>query len=72
MTDPALQLVSTCLSLRHKTMYIDVRHATPGTAEAECDSRVYWCSHTQECRGPDGETVGPCECSASRPCYTPR
>ncbi len=70
MPEKPLNLVSTCVSLRHKLMYVDVRHATPGLLDTNSDTRVYWCLKTQDCRGPDGQHVGPCQCSQSRSCFS--
>ena len=31
--------------------------------------RVYWCQHTHNCLGPDGQVVDVGECNPSRECY---
>lgn len=59
----------TCLRLRHKLMYVDARHMTPGLVDDSSDTRLYWCQLTQDCRGPDGAGAAPNLCSASRACY---
>jgi hypothetical protein len=69
MADRELKLMTTCLHLRHKLMYVDSRHATPGFVDNSSDTRVFWCMKSQDCRGPDGSPVTPCDCSGSRACY---
>lgn len=55
-----------CQRLRCKEMFID-------TGEAfdlkDSGSGIYWCAHTQNCIGPDGEIVHLEHCKASRGCY---
>jgi hypothetical protein len=58
-----------CLNIRHKLMYCDERHATPGLVDDTSDTRVFWCVKTQASRGPDGGPVRPAECTAARACY---
>jgi hypothetical protein len=64
-----VRLRVSCLHLRHKLMYCDERHATPGMVDDSSDTRVFWCVKTQENRGPDGGAVRPAECHAGRSCY---
>jgi hypothetical protein len=33
------------------------------------NSRLYWCVYTQNCMGPDGDTVDENTCTASRSCF---
>ena len=58
-----------CLNVRHKLMYVDPAHATPGLVDDTSDSRVYVCTLTQEVLGPDGRLVTPSNCSPGRGCY---
>jgi hypothetical protein len=64
-----VKLRITCQHLRHKLMYVDSRHAVRGMTDNSSDTRVFWCAKTQECLGPDGETVSFSECSMGRGCY---
>jgi hypothetical protein len=58
-----------CLNVRHKLMYVDPAHDTPGLVDDNSDSRVYVCTLTQEVSGPDGKLVTPSNCSPGRSCY---
>ncbi len=68
-TDP-VHLQTTCLHLRHKLMYCDDRHATPGLVDDSSDTRTFFCIQTQAALGPDDNSVCPKECTPDRPCYT--
>lgn len=59
----------TCLSLRHKIMYIDCQEATPGRVNVDSDTAIFWCGKSQECRGPDGLPATPGTCGSDRPCF---
>jgi hypothetical protein len=37
----------------------------------EAGGSNFWCVYTQNCLGPDGESVSPEICTASRSCYDP-
>ncbi|MHC4947770.1 MAG: hypothetical protein ACYTG1_05855 [Planctomycetota bacterium] len=67
--DQPLQLKPCCLHLRHKLMYVDERHATPGYVDDSSDTRVFFCIRTQDALGPDGEPASPSDCQASRGCF---
>ena len=69
MTSRPVQLTATCLNLRHKLMYVDEAHATPGLVDSASDTRIYWCAETQCHTGPDGQSVHPDCCSGDRPCH---
>jgi len=64
-----LNLKPCCLHVRHKLMYVDPAHATPGMVDDNSESRVYLCVLTQEVLGPDGKLVTPSNCSPGRSCY---
>jgi hypothetical protein len=64
-----VRLTATCLNLRHKLMYCDERHSTPGWVDVDSDTRVYFCMRSQESLGPDGSPVHPRDCSPGRRCY---
>lgn len=55
-----------CHRLRCKEMFIDT--GEPFRME-HSGSGIYWCSHTQNCLGPDGEYVHTEECKPGRKCY---
>ncbi len=67
--DQSVKLQVCCQSIRHKLMYVDERHATPGLVDDSSDTRVFFCVKTQESLGPDGEAVSPGDCKQGRACY---
>jgi hypothetical protein len=67
--DRPVQLRVACMSLRHKMMYVDERHAPRGMVDDSSDTRIYWCTKTQDALGPDGQPVSPSDCAQSRQCY---
>lgn len=67
--DRPVKLHITCLNLRHKLMYVDERHMQRGMTDDSSSTRVFWCSKTQGCLGPDNVAVSPDACSQGRPCY---
>jgi len=67
--DRPVKLQVSCLHIRHKLMYVDERHAQRGMIDNSSETRVFWCSKTQESLGPDGEAVSVDECAPSRSCY---
>jgi hypothetical protein len=67
--DRPVRLRVACLSLRHKMMYVDERHAVRGMVDDSSDTRIYWCTKTQEALGPDGKPVSPGDCETGRECY---
>ena len=64
-----VELKVCCQSIRHKLMYVDERHATPGMIDDSSSTRIFFCVKTQESLGPDGEPVSPTDCAATRSCY---
>lgn len=58
-----------CLCLRHKLMYADGRQASPGMVDDSSDTRVYFCSKSQDSLGPDAQPVHPQDCTAARACF---
>ena len=64
-----VRLKASCVHLRHKMMYVDVRQATPGLVDDSSDTRVFFCTKTQEQLGPDDEPVSPSDCTTDRSCY---
>ena len=63
---PQESLQSHCRRLRCKEMFIETEVAFDITATG---SGAYWCSHTQNCLGPDGQVAGPSSCNAGRECF---
>lgn len=64
-----VELSITCLSLRHKLMYVDDRQKLPGMVDSESSTRIYFCTKTQEQLGPDDAPVNPQACSPERACH---
>ncbi len=64
-----VRLTTSCLHLRHKMMYVDERQQTPGLVDDSSDTRIFFCTQTQDALGPDGEPVSPADCERSRECY---
>jgi len=62
----AAALSAYCRFLRCKEMFIDI-----GRPFDLADSRsgAYWCAHTQNCLGRDGQVVGVDSCVAGRSCH---
>lgn len=57
-----------CLRLRCKEMFIDFGDGEIFNLK-DSGSGIYWCSHTQNCLGPDGRTVHVSHCTQGRGCY---
>ena len=57
-----------CACLRWKGMYI---WAEPDPTVGHAGDTAFWCSHTQNCLGPDGKAVDEYECNPARGCYKP-
>lgn len=66
---PAVHLKIACRNLRHKMMYVDQRQQTFGMVDDSSDTRMFWCTKTQDALGPDGDGVDAKSCSPSRNCY---
>lgn len=64
-----VSLKPACINLRHKLMYVDERQETPGRVDDSSDTRVFFCKHSLDVLGKDGEPVGPRYCTPSRSCY---
>lgn len=58
--------VKRCRHLRNKGMYIEVEPdpEVPSMSDGFC-----WCSHTQNCLGPDGEVASHEDCTPDRNCF---
>jgi hypothetical protein len=55
-----------CGSLRCKEMFTA---EDPMLALSTSGSGIFWCTHTQNCLGPDGEVAEPGSCKPGRSCY---
>lgn len=55
-----------CGRLRNKGMFIEAERdpSVPPTNDV-----FYWCTHTQNCLGPDGRVCGLGECGPERECF---
>lgn len=54
-----------CKCLRSKGMFIDAPpDPTPNTSDG-----FFWCTHTQNCLGPDGRVADQQRCAPGRSCY---
>jgi hypothetical protein len=55
-----------CRCLRSKEMFID---AEPDPRIPSMSSGIFWCIHTHNCLGPDGQAAEPAGCKPGRGCY---
>ena len=69
MTDHAFKLIPACEHLRHKMMYVEDRQSRIGLVDDSSDTRVFFCTLSQEALGPDDAPVSPTECTPDRSCY---
>lgn len=61
-------LTERCSSIRWKGLFID---ADWDPTVPQSNDRIYWCLHTQNVIGPDGQVVDEDCCNANRSCYEP-
>ena len=54
-----------CRHLRSKEMY----HSDAPHVEDQFHSGIYWCNHTSDGLGPNGDGVDREDCCAGRDCY---
>jgi hypothetical protein len=59
---------SQCRCLRSKEMFIQVEPDAGGFASS---SGIFWCTHTQNCLGPDGKVADQESCQPGRTCFEP-
>lgn len=57
-----------CRCLRSKEMFI---HVEPDPMLPSSSSGIFWCIHTHNCLGPDGQVAEPASCIPGRGCYDP-
>ena len=55
-----------CRCLHAKDMFIQTEQ-NPGVPSTS--SGIYWCIHTFNCLGPDGQVAQPAACKPGRRCY---
>ena len=55
-----------CSRLRSKGMYID---AAPDPSVPKTSDGFFWCTHTMNCLGPDGNVADRESCRPGRSCY---
>jgi hypothetical protein len=65
-TEMSVAAHSHCRRLRCKEMFIET--GQPFDIH-NTGSGIYWCLYTQNCLGPDGQVVGPQECTFGRGCH---
>ena len=58
--------VEVCQYLRSKEMFYA---EDPVHALTHSGSGIFWCIHTQNCLGPDGQVAEPRACQPGRGCY---
>jgi hypothetical protein len=56
-----------CRCLRSKEMF--THEDEPGWDVTQSSSGIFWCMHTQNCLGPDGQVANPENCSGGRSCH---
>ena len=57
-----------CRCLRSKEMFYEVER---DAAAPPSGSGIYWCIHTHNCLGPDGQIAEPASCQPGRSCFEP-
>ncbi|HUI43286.1 MAG TPA: hypothetical protein VL523_15085 [Terriglobia bacterium] len=56
-----------CRCLRSKEMFTHAHE--PGWDITQSSSGIFWCLHTQNCLGPDGQIANPENCQGGRSCH---
>ena len=67
-TEPQTASQDHCRFLRCKEMFIDTGR---DFHMSQSGSGIYWCSHSQNCLGPDGGIVNLENCKQGRACFQP-
>ena len=67
MESAGLRVAERCANIRWKGMFIDVQ-PDPAGPTPETNERIFWCVHTQNCLGPDGQVVEEDTCNSLRSC----
>ena len=55
-----------CRRLRSKTMFYQ---AEPDPTVPSSNDNSYWCTHSMNCMGPDGDVAQPEACRSGRGCF---
>ena len=63
------QLAQQCQRLRSKGMFIEVE---PDPTVTHTSDGFFWCTHTMNCLGPDGQVADRDSCQAGRRCFEAR
>lgn len=63
----SIGLHANCRCLRSKEMFYQVEGGADPIRES--GSGIFWCTHTQNCLGPDGQVAEPQNCKPGRDCY---
>ena len=58
-----------CARLRFKGMFVD---AEPDPSVKNTSDGFFWCTHTMNCLGPDGQVAERKRCGPERTCYETR
>jgi hypothetical protein len=66
ITNSAGAVAVRCRCLRSKEMFFE---AEPDLTIPNTSSGLYWCVHTQNCLGPDGQVAEPENCQPGRACF---
>ncbi len=57
-----------CEFIRWKGLFVDISQRDPDEPESS-EPHIYWCVHTMNCLGPDGQVVDEGVCNSLRSCY---
>ena len=63
------EIKSVCLRLRSKGMILNVE---PDPTVPSSDDECFWCTHTMNCLGPDGDVAESESCQPGRHCFEVR
>ncbi len=58
-----------CRRLRFKGMFVE---AEPDPSVPNTSDGMFWCTHTMNCLGPDGQVAGRDQCGPGRDCHESR
>ena len=58
-----------CRRMRSKSMFYQ---SEPDPTVPRMNDGFYWCNHTMNCLGPDGEVADQDSCKPGRDCFEPR
>ena len=58
-----------CRRLRSKGMFVEVERRPGDELVPSMSDGFVWCTHTQNCLGPDGRVAGVEDCVSGRQCW---